>query len=1238
MLVKDFFREVKSSRNRFLSIMVIVVLGVAFFSGIRASSPDMELSADTYYDQANLMDVRILSTLGLTADDVKELEQIEGVHMVSPSYSGDVLCRLKDSQPVIHLMAYTPGINQVTVTEGRLPEKKNEIFMDEEFMKNYEYHVGDTIQVFSGESDEDIGDMLSETEYTITGMGNSPFYLSIDRGTSRIGNGNVGGFGIVPMDSFSMDVYTEIYLAVDGADKEICYSDEYKDVVDEVKERLKGMSDEQCQVRYASIKADGQEDIDAARKEIADARKKLSDAKKELEDGEKQLTDGKKELKDKEKELQDGKSKLNKESKKLQDGKNQLTLGRKELDSQAAVLAQKRAELTAGKQELTAKEQELLAGIAQMEEGEKLLVEGEQKIQAGEQELQAGEQQLTAAKQQLETSKKLLESQSSMVETAREQLPGLKNLMQQAESGLKLWEEKLAIQNQELAQLNAEYEEAVNAPEQDPVKIETLEAKIKLKKTVIAESEKSIETLRAKKAEIDQGILQLENAIQAYDEGMQKLTEGEELLVQKEAELNQAKEEIRQGKAELEEKRAELTAAKEKLAQGKQQLDDAKHVLAAGESQLAAGEQQIAGARNTLDSEAGKITAGEKEIAKAQKKLTDGEKQINDAKKTLKEKEEELEEGKEKFEKESENAMEEIQEGEEEIAKAQEKLDDLEVPTWYVLGRDSLQTYVEYGQDAQRIEAIGRVFPVIFFLVAALICLTTMTRMVEENRTQIGTLKALGYGKAAIAGKYLSYAFLASFIGSVVGFLAGQLTLPVIIIQAYGILYNNLPVIQAPLYAGYSISSTVLAVGITVLAAGFACWRELEAVPAQLMRPEAPKSGKRILLERIPFIWNRLSFSNKAAARNLFRYKKRFFMTVLGIGGCMGLLMVGYGLRDSIMAIGEKQFGEIRTYSAGITLDMESSEEELDAVYEMVKKDPDIKNAMKAYESSVDVGVDGSERSSYLVVASDTENFKDFVTLKDRRTKEIYELDDEGIIITEKLAKLLDVKAGDTVYLKDGDTKQMEVTVSHVAENYFFHYVYMTPAVYEKLYGKEPEYSELLTVNNDNSEVFEEAFQSRYTAVDGVLNISFLSSVSDRIADMLKSMDSVIYVIVIAAGLLAFVVLYNLNNINISERRRELATLKVLGFYETEVSGYVFRENVVLTLIGCLVGVVFGLILHRFVILTAEIDLMMFGRKIKFMSFLISICLTFAFSFLVNLFMHFKLRKLDMVESMKSVE
>ena len=917
-MVKDFFREIVKSKNRFLSILVIVALGVAFFSGIRAASPDMKLSADTYYDETSLMDIQVISSLGLTDEDVEALGQVEGVRTVNPAYSADVLCSLSDSQPVLTLMSLTEDVNKLTVSEGRLPQKDDEIFLDEEFLKSEGFQVGESITLEAGEGD--LSDTLKYDTYTIVGAGSSPFYISLERGTSTVGDGTVSGFAVLLPESFTAEAYSSVYLTVDQAEREICYSDEYENLVDEIQDRIGEIEDVRCQARYDQIVEDGQKEID----------------------------------------------------------------------------------------------------------------------------------------------------------------------------------------------------------------------------------------------------------------------------------------------------------------DGQQEIDDARTRLAEAENQLAAARQQIAD--------------GENQIASYQQEIADGEAQIADARETLQEKEQELADAREEYEQEAADAYKEISDGEESLADARQELSELEVPSWYILGRDSLQTYVEYEQNADRVEAIGNVFPVIFFLVAALICLTTMTRMVEENRTQIGTLKALGYGKARIGAKYICYAFLASFIGSIIGLTVGQKFLPVVIIQAYKILYNNLPEILAPLYAGYSLSATLLAVAVITLAALSACNREMREVPAQLMRPEAPKNGKRIFLERISVLWKHMTFSQKSTARNLFRYKKRFLMTVLGIGGCMGLLLVGFGLKDSIMAIGEKQFGEIRVYSATLTLEDDCSDEEREAILDEIRADDDVTASMEAVETMADISFGEETRSSYMVVASDADSLEDFVKLRDRKTQKAYQLDDSGVIITEKLASLLDVGVGDTVTITEGDRDPVQVKVTHVAENYFYHYVYMTPEVYRQLYGEDPEYTEIFTINTADDEAFERQFQSRYMDIPGILNVTFLSSMAERVADMLRSMDTIIYVVIIAAGLLAFVVLYNLNNINISERRRELATLKVLGFYDIEVSQYVFRENVILTVIGAAAGVLIGLVLHRFVILTAEVDMMMFGRNIKFVSFLYSILLTFLFSMLVNVFMHFQLKKLNMVESMKSVE
>ena len=1265
-MVKDFFREIIRSKNRFLSILVIVALGVAFFSGIRAASPDMKLSADTYYDEASLMDIQAISTLGLTDGDVEALRQIRGVKAVNPAYSADVLCSLPDAQPVVTLMSVTEDMNLLTVEEGRLPQKDDEIFLDEEFLKNENFQVGDSITLLAGEGD--LADTLKHDTYTIVGAGSSPFYISLERGTSTVGDGSVSGFAYLLPESFTSGAYSSIYLTVDQAREKICYSDAYENLIEEIKDRIGEIEDVRCQTRYDQLMTDGQKEIADGQKELDDAKARLEDARDQILDGEQQLADGKEELEERSRQLADGKEELKEQERKLQEALAQVEASEASLASGRSQLEGKNSEAASGRSQLEAARQELEVRQSELEEQQAALSAAREELEAGAAQITAGEQQLAEQEEQwnngsrqladgraqLQQQEEKLDGQTETAETLRQQLPALTGQLDELTaslSGLQQQTADLEAARQE-QQTTLDAMLALPYEQQNPDEIQRLQEALAGTDSQLEELHTQTDSLEGQKEALQETITQYQSVVSQYDEGVAALEAARQQLADREAQLNEGKEQLAKARSQLEASRAEYEAGMQQIAGAQAQLDAARQQLSGGAAQLSEKEAELTAGQRQLEAAGQQLAAGEEQLAQARRQVTDGERQIDayrqelsdgeqqiaEAWDTIAQKEQELEDAREEFEKEEADARQEIADGEAELTDARKELSDLEVPSWYILGRDSIQTYVEYEQNADRVEAIGNVFPVIFFLVAALICLTTMTRMVEENRTQIGTLKALGYGKARIGAKYICYAFLASFIGSIIGLVAGQKFLPVVIIQAYKILYNNLPEILAPLYAGYSLTATLLAVAVITLAAFSACSREMREVPAQLMRPEAPKNGKRILLERVTPLWKHMTFSQKSTARNLFRYKKRFLMTVLGIGGCMGLLLVGFGLKDSIMAIGEKQFGEIRVYSATLTLDGESDAEEKEKVLETVQSDEDVTASMEAVETTVDVSAGGKTRSSYLVVASEPDRLEDFVKLRDRTTQESYRLDDSGVIITEKLATLLDVKAGDTVTLSEGEEEPVSVKITHVVENYFYHYVYMTPDVYRQLYGKDPEYTEIFTVNRADDEDFEQQFQSRYMELPGVLNVTFISSMAERVADMLRSMDTIIYVVIIAAGLLAFVVLYNLNNINISERRRELATLKVLGFYDIEVSQYVFRENVILTVIGAAAGVLIGLVLHRFVILTAEVDMMMFGRNIKPVSFLYSILLTFLFSMLVNVFMHFQLKKLNMVESMKSVE
>lgn len=571
---------------------------------------------------------------------------------------------------------------------------------------------------------------------------------------------------------------------------------------------------------------------------------------------------------------------------------------------------------------------------------------------------------------------------------------------------------------------------------------------------------------------------------------------------------------------------------------------------------------------------------------------------------------------------------------------ASRQIDELDEPEWYVLSRNTNPGYVGFGSDSERIDAVASVFPVFFFLVAALICLTTMTRMVEEQRTQIGILKALGYGKGTIAAKYMIYAGTASVAGSLVGLAVGFWIFPTVIWQAYSISYN-LPAIILSFNVKFALISSLAAVLCTSLATLWACYNELVCVPADLIRPKAPPAGKRVLLERISGLWNKLSFSQKVAARNLFRYKKRFFMTVIGIGGCTALLLTGFGLRDSISNIVSHQFGEIHKYDMIISLADAGNSQDGNDLNDHLNELTG--NSLYVMQSSIDaISPSGEMINMYIFVPEDADKLNDFVSFRTRIGKDPVQFPSDGkAVITEKLATQLKVSVGDEISLKESEFNQINVIVGGITENYIYNYVYMAPDYYESAFNEKPEYKQVLahfTDRNNVTEEDEENVSNQILKLENVSSISFTTKLSRDFGNIMKSLDSVVLLLIVCANLLAFVVMYNLTNINITERTREIATIKVLGFFDNEVSAYVYRENVILTLIGVLAGLVGGIFLHRFVVLTAEVDIVMFERSISVMSYVLSALLTFVFAGIVNLLMNSRLKRISMVESLKSTE
>ena len=1353
-LRKEFWMEIRKSKSRFISILLIVALGVAFFSGIQASSPDMRYSGDAYYDESSLMDIKVVGTMGLTSDDVSSIESIDGIESAEGAWSTDVMCGEGQKQKVLHIESINDTVNKLDVQEGRLPEKSGEIFLDSTFASSNEYKVGDKVAL----REEGDSPVLVTTEYTVVGTGRSPLYISFNRGNTTLGTGEVNGFGYVLPEDFDQEIYTQIYVTVHGAKGLTSYTDGYENLIAKIKDRVENIADDRCQIRLAAVKADAQEEINDAQKKLDDGKKeadeKLADAKEELDKGEKDLEDGRKEYEDGKSQLEDAKTELADGKKQLEDAKTELTDGKNQLEDAKAQLADgksqlesarsqlsssksqldtarsqlddgwsqvnaAKAQLADGQAQLDSAQKQVTSGLAELEENQKTLDENKAKLADGKAQIEAGEQQLEAAKQTLTTKQSELDQSKAeiiagqqQIESTRTQLnaqkqqitDGLSQVsageaqLQDGISALESAKAQLMELQSQLEIVRASYKAALENPDASQEEIDILAAQVSALEEQeaavsqqIQASEAQIESQRqqlaATRSELESGLAAVENGLSQLSQKESELNAGREQITAGQAEIDAgwiqiqeqentlaaSKAEIEAGEQELEKGQKQLKAAKKKLNKAQKEIDSNAETLAAGQAELDANvaklndneaqyasglEQYNSGARQIAENEAkltsgeqeiaeneAKLADGEKEIADNEKKLADGEKEITDnvkklqdAAKDLKKGEKDLADGKKEYEDAKKDAEDEIAENQQKLDDAKKELEDLEMPEWMVTDREALPEYTDYGDNADRLRNIGQVFPVIFFLVAALISLTTMTRMVEEQRTQIGTLKALGYKKSAIAAKYICYAFFATLLGSVLGMLIGEKIIPYIIITAYGIMYHNVAnTISIDYQPGFALIASAASVVCTVGATLFASGKELQETPASLMRPPAPKEGKRVLLERLTFIWKHLSFSWKSTIRNLFRYKKRLIMTVFGIAGSMGLMLVGFGIQDSISDIAAIQYRELQHYDGMVIEDSDATEEEHAELFEYMKENEQIAHCNRVQMTKISAPKGSSSVSIYLFVPESLSEFAKDVTLKNRITGETYELTDEGAAISEKTASLLGLKVGDMIPLKKGD-KEYKVRVAVITENYMSHYLYMTPRVYEQTFGEKPEYENIVFTMQEDCKDDLEMAGSRILANPGALSISYTSSLASQVDRMLSTLDAVILVLIVSAGMLAFVVLYNLNNINITERQRELATLKVLGFYDGEVSQYVLRENVILTVLGIMFGAVFGILIHRYVITTVEVDAVMFGRNIKPLSFLYSGILTSIFSIVVNGVMHFKLKTIDMVESLKSVE
>lgn len=1223
---KNIRRTFKHTKSRFIAIFSIIALGVGFLAGLNATPVDMKESMEAYMDDANFYDIRIVSTLGLTDDDVSALSAIDGVKDVQPAYNADLLVQTGDDTVVAraHSLPITTGkeetekstsslstdgntatnaqdtINKLFLVDGHMPEKSGECVVEAGANDMASaYPIGSKL-VISPEN-EDLDSKLSTTEYEVVGIVHSANYFSFEREPASVGNGRVNLLMYLLPEDYAFTAYTEIYLTVDGALAANSLGDDYDPLVDTVKNKIEAIQELRCQTRYDEIYDEAQQKIDDAWDSYHEAKEeadqKLSDAKAELTDGEKELADGQTEYEQGEADYADALSQIAENEQKLADGEIQLGNARRKLQEADARISNSETLLEQNEAKLNAAKTELDKGQAQYDNGMNA-------YQSGKKQLDDGQAQLDAAKKQLDTAK---ESYRSGLAGCAQGMTSL--LPSMTADGLDGF----------LAFLS---DKGYGAPQTTTTFLQDM-----------AEYGVSLPTVSANSAEaayLEQGISQLLPAISQLYSAREAITAGQSTY-----DANAAK--LEENKKLLADSKEELSKARQKLQKGQKQYEDGKKQLENGKKQLSSAKAMLAGSWATLSGKQTELTDGLSQISDAKSSLKDARSRLDDAKASIAENAQKLADGKISYEDAKKEADEKLADARQEIEDGQADLDTLEMPKWYIWGRDKNISYSSFTANIDKLNAITTVFPIFFFLVAALVVSTTMTRMVEEERLQIGTMKALGYSAKTIMQKYILYALAASVSGTLVGLAVGFKAFPSIIWSAYEMMYY-MPAIATPWRLSQALFSGGTLTVLSLLVTALTCRSSLSETPAALMLPRAPKAGKRILLERITPLWRHFPFSWKVTCRNLFRYKKRFWMTVIGVAGCTSLLIAGFGISDSLNAIITKQYEDIFHYDL-MTVVTEEDALTQGAVQEYLFVNPSVfSDSLAVSIQSTRQEIKNGEADVYLMIPKDLSSFGSFVDLHERVSRKATPLQEDGIIITEKLAKTLGIQAGDSITLQNEDEEKASFTVTGVCEHYVSNYVYMSAATYEAGFQKAPVYNAALSKMPDDSQTVRDQVSAVLLDNDHVASLTFTADNVKQVLNMLNSIDAVVVLIIVCAAGLAFVVLYNLSNINVAERVKEIATIKVLGFYDREVDSYVNRESYALTGIGIFFGIFGGIALHKFVITTVEVDAVMFGRSLRPVSFLYAVLLTLLFSIIVSLVIGRSLKKVSMVESMKAPE
>lgn len=1096
-LFLDLLREVRKSANRFFSILIIVAIGVAFFAGLRSSAPDMAYTMDGFFDEYNIADIQVVSTLGLSEEDIDVIRNTDGVKEVQPGYFTDALINFSGTEAVVRVHSFPDNyeenpksfINQFSLIEGRLPQSDDELVLEKSEYIYLGVEIGDQISLSSGTDTPLTDGTLKNDTFTVVGFVQTPYYITYEKGTSQINSLSIDLYAYVMADAFAYeDVYIEALVNVEGAKALNCFDKNYTKLIENTAIELKNIGVDRSMIRGNQIRGYAEQQL-AEAQENYDTQ--LADFNKQIEEGQKKLDDGYTEL---------------------IKGENDLKNGKERYESEVA-------------------------------SAEQQIADGEKQLASGRKQLADAREQLAGAKVTLNDARAQYNDAMASTEDARSMLASATNALESMKDSMASLEYRMNSTDD--PELRAEYAELYS---------------------IYQGTYESVNSTYLEAKEMNDSVSDVASSAQSmFNDASAAVADAERTLNEAQAEVNASQTELDNGRAELARRKVEA----------QQEFED------------------------------------------AQKKLDDGWAEYNDGKKEFEEKKAEGEK--------------QLSEGNDQLIAAKYEIEKISNAQWYMLDRTKNYSYASYKGTVDRMKALASIIPIFFILVAVLVCVTTMTRMVSDQRGVIGTYKALGYANNAIASKYILYVLVASVIGAVIGAVVGVKLFPNAVYEAWSALYVQ-PKLSQVIHWGEIILSFVITIIAMVLTAYFTCRMELKSVPAQLMRPKAPKVGKKILLERIGFIWNKLSFSKKVTMRNIFRYKSRLFMTVLGIMGCTALLMAGFGMNDTISSVIDNQFHKVFKFDYLITTE---DDDEMDAAKKVLDDHNGQYIDIGAGTVTVAKGNDSLTASMYIT--DDPEAFNQFILLEDRVTEKPLSIENDGIVLSEKLCEGIGAKVGDFVDVTDYNNITKSVQLVGIAENYVFHYAYMQETTYIDCFLQGLEKSTILAkIDSDNNDTLE--LKRELQDAEGVISVLLYSEVAADFNEQIKAMKSIILLILVCAALLAFVVLYNLTNINVSERVREIATIKVLGFKRKEVAMYIYRENFILTLIGAFFGLFCGIGLHRVIIKAIEQDYVMFGYTISPLSFVYSVVLTCVFSIIVMLYMYRRIVNVPMVESLKSVE